>query len=599
MEAACQSQSRGGRGVGVRAAAVLSVALALGAGLGLRLWMLKQFFEVRGDPLVYGDLAKNLLLHGRYVFTLPDGSLAPTLARLPGYPLFLALCFRLFGMENYVAVCWAQIALELAGCLLLADFARRIAPPSLKTGSAHCTLWLAALCPFTAVYAAEPLTEALTLFVLALALWSAACFRERAGWGPALGFTFAVAYAALLRPDGALAAVALAPALLMGLGREERPSGAKGAAEKGLPLGRKPEKPPSGAEALDDSIGFTRGLKPPSPSEPRISAGAKARRLLSVIGGPTKVVPLLQSLLTKRFSAAWKTRDGFAAFTAPFDKLRAGLKSWHFKTTASGKAPGLARMALVCLLLALAPFAAWTARNWQVFHVFEPLAPRYANDPGQTTYPGWQRWVKTWCLDFVSTYEVYWPVPGSPLDLSKLPSRAFDSPAQYAETAALAADYNGRDGAMDIVPDVDARFAKLAEERIASHPLRYYVCLPLGRVADMWFRPRVENLNIDLDWWVYAHHHVETRFSWFYAGLNAFYLLLAAAGLCLRPRFWRTMVAYMLLRSALLTTIEAPETRYTLECFPMVFALGGVALWAAFGKSVELWKRVARLRLPG
>jgi hypothetical protein len=255
-------------------------------------------------------------------------------------------------------------------------------------------------------------------------------------------------------------------------------------------------------------------------------------------------------------------------------------------------------MALVCLLLALTPFAAWTARNWRVFHVFEPLAPRYANDPGQTTYPGWQRWVKTWCLDFVSTYEVYWPVPGSSLDLSKLPSRAFDSPAQYAETAALAADYNDRDGATDIVPDVDARFAQLAAERIAAHPLRYYLWLPLGRVADMWLRPRVENLNIDLDWWVYAHHHVETRFSWFYAGLNAFYLLLAAAGLCLRPGFWRPMLAYMLLRSALLTTIEAPEARYTLECFPMLFALGGVTSWATLQRVAWLGKRIARLRFP-
>ena len=81
-----------------------------------------------------------------------------------------------------------QIALELAGCLLLADFARRIAPTGADaTGAAHCTLWLAALCPFTAVYAAEPLTEALTLFVMALALWSAARFRERPGWGRRCG----------------------------------------------------------------------------------------------------------------------------------------------------------------------------------------------------------------------------------------------------------------------------------------------------------------------------------------------------------------------------------------------------------------------------
>jgi hypothetical protein len=109
--------------------------------------------------------------------------------------------------------------------------------------------------------------------------------------------------------------------------------------------------------------------------------------------------------------------------------------------------------------------------------------------------------------------------------------------------------------------------------------LRYHVLLPLGRMADMWLRPRVDNLPIDLDWWVYAHHNAETRFSWFYAGLNAFYLLLGIAGLCMRPRYWPWMLAYIVLRSALLTTIEGPESRYTLECFPMIFALGGIALY--------------------
>ena len=82
--------------------------------------------------------------------------------------------------------------------------------------------------PFTAIYAAEPLPEALTLFMIALALWSAARFRERPGWASALCFTFAVTYAALLRPDGALVAVALAPALMIGLGRGDR-TGASGA----------------------------------------------------------------------------------------------------------------------------------------------------------------------------------------------------------------------------------------------------------------------------------------------------------------------------------------------------------------------------------
>ncbi len=452
---------------GSRLRTALLFAPALAAGLLLRLWMLKSLFLVNGDALIYGGLAKSLLLNGTYSLTLGGGAPLPTLIRLPGYPLFLALCFRFFGMENYFAVTLVQIALELVGCLLVADFAARIAPPKLASGARLAALWLAALCPFTASYAVFPLAETLTLFVLSLALWSMARFHQKPGWPGALSFTFAVTWAALLRPDGVLAAVALAPALMF-------------------------------------------AARNPAPAISR------------------------QKLL---------------------------------------------RIVIVCLLLAFAPFAAWTGRNWQTFHVFQPLAPRYAQDPGEETYPGWQRWVKTWCLDFVSTYQVYWPVPGSPLYLDDLPSRAFDSSAQYAETAALASEYNNRDNAADLLPDVDAGFGKLAGERIAANPLRYYLWLPVGRVGDMWLRPRIENLNIDLDWWVYGHHRAETRFSWAYAALNLLYLLLAAIGLLRRPRFWKAMLAYILLRSAMLLTVEAPETRYTLECFPMLFALGGVALY--------------------
>lgn len=206
----------------------------------------------------------------------------------------------------------------------------------------------------------------------------------------------------------------------------------------------------------------------------------------------------------------------------------------------------------------------------------EPLAPRLATDPGESTNPGWERWVKSWCLDFISTYQIYWNVPWDRLDVTKLPSRAFDSPQQYAETVGLAESYNSH--GMELTPDIDVGFEKLAEERIAAHPLRYYLWLPLGREADMWLRPRVENLPIDLDWWAYRRHHAETRFSWEYAGLNALYLIMAIAGFCMRPRFRGALLAYLLLRSVLLWTIEAPETRYTIECFPMLFALGGVAL---------------------
>ena len=142
-------------------------------------------------------------------------------------------------------------------------------------------------------------------------------------------------------------------------------------------------------------------------------------------------------------------------------------------------------------------------------------------------------WVKTWCLDFVSTYEVYWNVPGDTLNVSKLPARAFDSPRAVRRDGCAGRRLQQR--RRDLTPEIDARFAKLAKERYAAHPLRSHVLLPVGRVLDMWLRPRVENLPIDLDWWVYKHHNAETRFSWFYAGLNAFYLLLGIAGLLHAP----------------------------------------------------------------
>jgi hypothetical protein len=528
MEAASFSQSTHRRPDPGKVYPMLSLVLALAAGLALRVWMFNHFFDVEGDSLVYGDLAKNLLLHGQYAESLGGGELHSTLIRLPGYPLFLALCFRLFGMENYASASFVQIVLDLLGCVLLAGFVRRVAPAKFKSGAAHCTLWLAALCPFTAIFAVMPLAEGPTLFFLALALWSTARFLDHPGWSPALWFTFAVTSVTLLRPDGALAAVALAPALLLGLRATQ------------------PAKQPARMEGA----GFS-----PYINSPKL-AGALAPE--------------------GRSSSVLHESGVFVAS--------------HKRTGTALPRPRLLRMALVCTLLALLPFAAWAWRNWQVFHVVQPLAPRLATDPGADTHPGWEAWVKSWCLDFVSTYDIYWNVPGGPLDLAKLPARAFDSPAQYAQTAALAAEYNS--SGQELSPAIDAQFAQLAAERTAAHPLRTWLWLPLGRVADMWLRPRVENLPIDLDWWVYARHNDETRFSWEYAGLNALYLLLALAGLCLRPRLWAAMLAYMLLRSALLLTVEAPETRYTIECFPMLFALAGIALYRLMN-----WVRLSVLNL--
>ena len=269
----------------------------------------------------------------------PVENLRPTLIRLPGYPLFLVACFKLFGMEHYHAVMFLQTAIDLASCLLIAAFTGRI----WSTKAAWWALWLAVLCPFTANYAAVPLTETLEIFWISVALYALARFLETdvPRWSWALLEAFAWSYAAVLRPDGALLAVALCPAMV------------------------------------------------------------------------------------------WY-----------------GRKRWGTKR--------VMRYAAVAAVLSVLPFVPWTMRNWRTFHVFQPLAPRYATDPGEFTDPGFNRWTKTVCVDLTCTWEVYWNVDSDVIDIAKLPSRAFDRSTQYEQTRQLLDDYNKT---QTLTPAMDERFA--------------------------------------------------------------------------------------------------------------------------------------------
>ena len=306
MEAGAESQLTetqrlGKRAVGERT--VLALALPLAAGLALRAWMLHCLFLVDGDSLIYGGLARNLLLHGQYGLTVDSGEIYPTLIRLPGYrssgcPLFPAVRDGELLFGGVRADCAGSAELPAAGRLRAAhgEPARRA---DRRTGG---TLAWRAVPVHRLLCIAEPLTEAPTFFVLALAMWAMARFRGEPNWVNALYFTLADHTPRCCGRDGALAAIAFAPALVIG-SRARRPARRRS----------------------------------------RWEAGAH--------GG-------------------------------------------------------------ICALLALAPFAVWTARQWSVFHVFEPLAPRLAMDPGKSPNPGWERWVKSWCLDFKSTYEIYLECPG-------------------------------------------------------------------------------------------------------------------------------------------------------------------------------------------
>ncbi len=239
----------------------------------------------------------------------------------------------------------------------------------------------------------------------------------------------------------------------------------------------------------------------------------------------------------------------------------------------------IVRAGLTVAACALAPLAVWGARNLHTLHQAEFLAPRYANEVDEFVPMGFNRWVNTWIADYTSTEEIYWNVPGEKVDVNNLPSRAFDSPEQRDATTALFDQYNE---ALNISPELDARFAALAEERIRSHPLRYYVVLPALKIADMWLRPRTELLPPDSRWYEFDD---DTKWLVLAIGLgvvNLLYMLAAIAGLVRGgPIAWVGLpVSYIVLRSLFLGTMGNPETRYTLECYPCLILFAS-ALWFA------------------
>jgi 4-amino-4-deoxy-L-arabinose transferase-like glycosyltransferase len=465
-----------------RARLLGSAVLALALGAALRLWFIAHAAIPSGDTLLYGDIALSWMKYGIYGFSQPPGLPAPTLIRLPGYPLFLMLCFRLFGAEHYTAVLYVQCVIDLLACLLLADLARRL----FGNRAALLTLSLAALCPFTSSYVAASLTETLTCATITLAFYALARWRPSrtdapSRWTPWNRWLWilsaACACSILLRPDEGLLAAAVLPALVV--------------------------------------LDWRRSL-------------VLSRRAL----------PLLAASL--------------------------------------------------CTILPLVP---WTIRNARTFHVFQPLAPRSAVDPGEPVPTGFYRWYRTWGLDFASTEDIYWNYDGAPIQIADLPNRAFDSPAQSAETSALLRDY---DLTSRPTPELDARFNHLAAERIRTNPIRYYVVLPAGRLVNMLLRPRIEMLPIPLAWWRWHEHPGQTAFAIAYSALNLVYLALGSFGLLrwLRrpassttPIAW-AMLAYIALRCALLLTLDNSEPRYTLELFPILIV--GIATLRAHPASPKL-----------
>jgi hypothetical protein len=439
-----------------------------GLGFLLRAYFLHWHFLFQGDSLVYGDLAKNWLLHGVYGF-LDSGQIVPVDIRMPGYPAFLAACFRVFGIEHYGAIVRLQVVIDLISCFVIAAGARRL----WSDATAKVAFVLATLCPFTANYTATPLPETLAIFAAAVALFFALRGVQRMRVVPSWDVTHSFA---------------LADWFVCGLG-----------------------------------IALSIYLRP--------DGGV----LLASIG----LYLVWLAISTREAEFFW--------------------------------------VGVLLGVVSLLPLLPWTLRNWRTLHQMEPLAPFYAQLPGEYVPKGFDRWSKTWVIDFISVMDVEWNIStegnGAAVDLNDIPPRAYDNPDQMRRTQQLLAEYNQ---SPELTPEMDQQFAQLADERIRAHPLRYYIGLPLARLADMWLRPRTEMLNLQLDWWDWEDVPQESLASAALAALDLFYIVAALLSLRRKSHVMAMLWLFILCRSALLATLSNPEPRYTLECFPALLMLAAV-----------------------
>jgi len=118
------------------------------------------------DGRVYAQMARNII--EQHVFSHETQSpYSPSLIRLPGYPGFLAAIYSVFGHPNNGAVRIVQALIDTGTCALVALLAFYWQPDEKKKRTtAIAALALAAVCPFTTIYAATILTEVLTNFLM-------------------------------------------------------------------------------------------------------------------------------------------------------------------------------------------------------------------------------------------------------------------------------------------------------------------------------------------------------------------------------------------------------------------------------------------------
>jgi hypothetical protein len=319
-----------------------------------------------------------------------------------------------------------------------------------------------------------------------------------------------------------------------------------------------------------------------------------AGALLCLIGVAANSNDLLFPEPRRRWGGTWP--EDFRFF-APSAGLAAGfgtlfrpetplllLAAWisnGFLLLRHGKTKHLLSIILFTTLTCVLPLLPWAIRNALTFHETQFLTPKYSTLPGEIVPRGLMAWESTWLFRVKDCYLVPWKINEEAIDVDTIPARAFDSPEEKQRVAAILEPYNED---LTLTQEEDDAFGQLARERFARHPWRTHLWIPAARAVVIWFTPRIELLPISGDVFPLAQKFDEDAadqgFTILLFLLNIIYIGLGVWG---AVKLWRAspavrpalafLILFIALRTAFLTTLETPEPRYVLVCFPALIAL--------------------------
>lgn len=536
----------------LRCKGIIICVLILSAGFSFR-FSLARFLpnDEPNDGKIYEQLARNLLEQRVYSHAT-EPPYEPSLIRLPGYPLFLAAIYSGLGHGNNSAVRIVQALSDTAACGLAGLTAFLWEPDQKrKRTAAICTLGLAALCPFTAIYVATILTETLAVFfAMAMCLMATLAFQARSVRRSLILWFLTgtvAALAVLFRPDSGLFAASIGLTLVITTILRLRAVGN--------------------------------------------SAGSDVSQTLRVAACCAAVFSLSFCLVL----VPWTIRNyrvfhlfqplAPAHAEMPAEFVPFGYLTWVRTWLDDGRYIDRVLWSLDERAIQISDFPDRAFDSSAEKEMVASLLDRY-NHPLDSA-------------DESQSVETSSQNPSAP----PLNQTGDESQQSTKEKGDEESDTSGEDDEksaddqstapeeqnVEMTPDIDAGFAELARSRIARAPLRYYLRLPLKRAMSLWFDTHSQYYPFegellplsDLDYDIRQEFWLPlfTALTWLYTFLGiagAWFLWISR-----KPEARRWLLLALLItftRLAFLSSLENPEPRYVVEIFPFLAILGGIAV---------------------